>query len=100
MARESALQFVGGDANITALHGSVMTSEYGVSFYKQFTVVLNALDNRAARSHVNRMCLAADVPLVESGTAGYLGQVTVIKKQMTECYDCQPKPHQKSFPGK
>lgn len=26
------------------------------------------------------MCLAADVPLIESGTAGYLGQVTVIKK--------------------
>ena len=55
--------------------------------------------DRAARSHVNRMCLAADVPLVESGTAGYLGQVTVIKKQATECYDCHPKPHQKSFPG-
>ena len=34
----------------------------------------------AARNHVNRMCLAADVPLVESGTAGYLGQATVIKK--------------------
>lgn len=26
------------------------------------------------------MCLAADIPLIESGTAGYLGQVTVIKK--------------------
>lgn len=26
------------------------------------------------------MCLAADKPLIESGTAGYLGQVTVIKK--------------------
>ena len=26
------------------------------------------------------MCLAADVPLIESGSAGYLGQVTVIKK--------------------
>lgn len=38
---------------------------------------MNALDNRAARNHVNRMCLAADVPLVESGSAGYLGQVTV-----------------------
>lgn len=34
----------------------------------------------AARNHVNRMCLAADVPLVESGTAGYLGQATVIKR--------------------
>ena len=34
----------------------------------------------AARNHVNRMCLAADVPLIESGTAGYMGQVTTIKK--------------------
>ncbi|ROT63749.1 putative SUMO-activating enzyme subunit 2-like [Penaeus vannamei] len=45
------------------------------------------------------MCLAAGVPLVESGTAGYLGQVTVIKKGVTECYECQPKPAQKTFPG-
>eukprot|EP00118_Oscarella_pearsei_P017397 m.171869 g.171869 ORF g.171869 m.171869 type:complete len:117 (+) comp39075_c0_seq17:641-991(+) len=44
------------------------------------------------------MCLAANVPLIESGTAGYLGQVTVIKKGETECYECQPKPHQKTFP--
>ena len=34
----------------------------------------------AARSHVNRLCLAADVPLIESGSAGYQGQVTVIRK--------------------
>ena len=36
---------------------------------------------------------------VESGTAGYLGQVTVIRKGKTECYECTPKPHQKTFPG-
>jgi ubiquitin-like 1-activating enzyme E1 B len=48
---------------------------------------------------VNRLCLAADVPLIESGSAGYLGQVTLIKKGLTECYDCLPKPPVKSFPG-
>ena len=26
------------------------------------------------------MCLAADVPLIESGTAGFIGQVQPIKK--------------------
>lgn len=62
-------------------------------------MVMNALDNRAARNHVNRMCLAANVPLIESGTAGYLGQVTVIKKDLTECYECEPKAAQKTFPG-
>jgi ubiquitin-like 1-activating enzyme E1 B len=60
---------------------------------------LNALDNKAARSHVNRLCLAANIPLIESGSAGYLGQVTLIKRGITECYDCLPKPPVKSFPG-
>ncbi|QQP55579.1 Ubiquitinlike modifier activating enzyme 2 (Silurana), partial [Caligus rogercresseyi] len=73
--------------------------DYGVSFYKNFSLVLNALDNNVARNHVNRMCLASGVPLVESGTAGYLGQVSVIRKGETECFECQPKPRQKTFPG-
>uniref|UniRef100_A0A0N7ZUD8 SUMO-activating enzyme subunit n=1 Tax=Daphnia magna TaxID=35525 RepID=A0A0N7ZUD8_9CRUS len=98
IARESALGF-NPNVTIVAKHDSVMNSEYNVTFFKQFTVVMNALDNRAARSHVNRMCLAANVPLIESGTAGYLGQVTAIRKGLSECYDCNPKAGQKSFPG-
>lgn len=98
VAKESALKF-NPAANIQAKHDSIMSSEYNTNFFKGFTLVLNALDNRAARSHVNRMCLAANVPLIESGTAGYLGQVTVIKKGLSECYDCNPKAGQKSYPG-
>ncbi|XP_041853499.1 SUMO-activating enzyme subunit 2 [Melanotaenia boesemani] len=98
VAKESALHFC-PSANITAYHDSIMNPEYNVEFFRKFMLVMNALDNRAARNHVNRMCLAADIPLIESGTAGYLGQVTVIKKGMTECYECQPKPAQKTFPG-
>uniref|UniRef100_A0A8C5N145 SUMO-activating enzyme subunit 2 n=1 Tax=Leptobrachium leishanense TaxID=445787 RepID=A0A8C5N145_9ANUR len=98
VAKESVLQFC-PEASITAYHDSVMSPDYDVEFFRQFTLVMNALDNRAARNHVNRMCLAADIPLIESGTAGYLGQVTVIKKGVTECYECHPKPTQKTFPG-
>lgn len=98
VARESAIEF-NPEVKIKAYHDSIISSEYNLRFFKRFTIVLNALDNRTARNHVNRMCLAADIPLVESGTAGYLGQVTMIKKGVTECYECQPKPHQKSFPG-
>ena len=61
-----------------------MKDEYNRDWFKQFNIVVNALDNRQARNHVNRMCLAADIPLVESGTAGYLGQVCRIY--------CCPKP--------
>ncbi|PIO55080.1 hypothetical protein TELCIR_23537 [Teladorsagia circumcincta] len=61
---------------------------------------MNALDNRAARNHVNRMCLAAKIPLIESGSAGYMGQVRPILRDRTECYECVPKPAQeRTFPG-
>ena len=67
------------DCSIESLHGSIMKDEYNRDWFKQFNIVVNALDNRQARNHVNRMCLAADVPLVESGTAGYLGQVGTLR---------------------
>lgn len=77
----------------------IFSTNYGVNFFKKFSIVLNALDNKAARNHVNRMCLTADVPLIESGTAGYNGQVELIKKGLTQCYECQPKATEKSYPG-
>ena len=36
-----------------------------------------------ARRHVNKLCISAGVPLMESGTAGYLGQVRPIVKVST-----------------
>jgi len=62
---------------------------------------------------VNKLCQAAGVSLIESGTAGYMGQATpivkvsfrkpsnsvkLIKQDRTECFDCQIKPAPKSFP--
>ena len=69
-----------------------MKDEYNRDWFKQFNIVVNALDNRQARNHVNRMCLAADIPLVESGTAGYLGQVCriVYISQAMHRYSVQP----------
>lgn len=55
-------------------------SRFNVKFFSQFDIVMNALDNTAARSHVNRMCLAAGVPLIESGSSGYLGNCKAILK--------------------
>lgn len=44
------------------------------------------------------MCLAANVPLIESGTTGFNGQVQVIVKGRSECYDCNTKQTPRSFP--
>lgn len=43
------------------------------------------------------MCMAADIPLIESGTSGYTGQVQPIKKDVTACFDCVEKPTPKTF---
>ncbi|KAJ3319225.1 E1 ubiquitin-activating protein uba2 [Boothiomyces sp. JEL0866] len=97
VARDSVLKF-NPKANIVSHFASVFDEEYDLDWFRSFNLVLNALDNIAARRHVNKMCLAADIPLVESGTAGYHGQVSVHFKDIT-CYDCVPKPiEKKSYP--
>ena len=83
-----------------AHHGNVCdTSKFNVPFMKEFDLVVNALDNVEARRRVNRLCLAADVPLIEAGTTGYLGQVTVIHKSSgVACYECTTQETQKVYP--
>lgn len=97
VAKASASAF-NPEVEIVAHYGNVQAPEFGVSYYSQFDVVLSALDNLATRRYVNRMCVAADVPLVESGTAGFLGQVQPIRAGHTECYDCTAHPTPTTFP--
>ena len=65
-------------ANIITMQDNVKDSKFDLDFFKQFDMVLNGLDNDEARRHVNRLCLATGVPLVESGTMGYRGQVCAL----------------------
>ncbi|GET86151.1 ubiquitin-activating enzyme-like protein [Leishmania tarentolae] len=79
---------------VVAYHDNIKTEHHDDVFYRQFAVVLSALDNVSARQHVNRMCMRNNIPLIESGTMGYNGQVQPILKNVYECYDCRPKPSQ------
>ncbi|KAH7096081.1 ubiquitin-activating enzyme E1 3 [Paraphoma chrysanthemicola] len=97
VAKESAGRF-NPNVKIEAYHDNIKDPRFNVAWFKTFGIVFNALDNLDARRHVNKMCLAANVPLIESGTTGFNGQVQVIKKGETECYDCTPKDPPKSFP--
>jgi tRNA A37 threonylcarbamoyladenosine dehydratase len=49
VAKESALLF-NPSVNITSYHDSIFNPEYNVSFFKQFDVVMNALDNKGTRT--------------------------------------------------
>jgi len=72
------------NVKLEAHHANIKDSKFNVKWFKGFNVVFNALDNLEARRHVNKMCLSADVPLIESGTTGFDGQVQVIKRVSLE----------------
>ena len=97
VAAQAAMEF-NPDARVTSHHANIKDKEFNTTYFSQFTLVLNALDNLEARRHVNRLCLAANVPLLDSGTTGYLGQVQPILKDKTECYECRAKATQKVYP--
>ncbi|KAH6620847.1 hypothetical protein B0J18DRAFT_209285 [Chaetomium sp. MPI-SDFR-AT-0129] len=97
VAKEVAEKF-NPAVKIIAHHANIKDAQFNIAWFSSFRIVFNALDNLEARRHVNKMCLAADVPLIESGTTGFNGQVQVIKKGVTACYDCSPKETPKSFP--
>ena len=87
------------NVEVEAIHGNIITGEkFKVDWFRGFDAVINALDNVDARRHVNRMCLAADKPLIEAGTTGFLGQVFCIRRGETACYECFPKPQRVVYP--
>jgi ubiquitin-like 1-activating enzyme E1 B len=98
IAKESAEKFNHKGVNIVSHHANIKDAQFSVPFFAAFTIVFNALDNVDARRHVNKMCVAADVPMVDCGTTGFRGHTQVIKKGIFMCYDCVPKDAPKSFP--
>lgn len=77
--------------HIDAEQENIMNPKFDVFFYKTFDVVINALDNVKARQYVNTMCVLANVPLIEGGSTGLLGQSYPIIPHETECYNCRPR---------
>ncbi|KAI4273770.1 MAG: hypothetical protein LQ337_004402 [Flavoplaca oasis] len=97
VAKESAAKF-NPHIKLEAHHANIKDPQFNIDWFASFELVFNALDNIDARRHVNKMCLAASVPLIESGTTGFNGQVQVIIKGKSECYDCNTKETPKTFP--
>ncbi|KAL8776688.1 MAG: hypothetical protein Q9213_008176 [Squamulea squamosa] len=97
VAKESAAKF-NPHIKLEAHHANIKDPQFNIDWFASFELVFNALDNIDARRHVNKMCLAANVPLIESGTTGFNGQVQVIMKGRSECYDCNTKETPKTFP--
>ena len=65
---------------------------YNEEFFKDQTIITNALDNVQARLYIDAKCVAARVPLLDSGTLGPKGHVQMIIPFKTESYASQNDP--------
>ncbi len=91
--------FNANSSKLVAHHGNVMDTElFDLSWFSQFSIIFNALDNLEARAYINKIVLTLAIPLIETGTMGFNGQVQVILPGKSECFDCNPKQKPKSFP--
>lgn len=98
VAKES-IERMNPNMNIVAHQASIKNlKKFPLQWWSKFDIVLSALDNADARSHVNGMCQAIGKTVVESGTAGFLGQTSVIVPKKTACFDCRPRQPTKTFP--
>ena len=74
------------------------TGAFPLSWFGQFRAILNGLDNLEARRHVNGMAVLNGIPIIETGTAGMLGQSRLIRPDVSECFDCREHPVPTTFP--
>jgi len=80
---------------VTPIYAAVET--LNVDRFKEFNVVIGALDNIDGRHYTNEMCITANVPLVDCGSAGTAGQVKIYTKE-NGCFDCSPTPPPITYP--
>ncbi|XP_038073495.1 ubiquitin-like modifier-activating enzyme 6 [Patiria miniata] len=86
------------DAHLHKVCPDTETTVFNDEFFKDMDVVVNALDNVAARQYMDSRCVTNERPLMESGTMGAKGHVQVIVPHMTETYGSQRDPPDESVP--
>lgn len=74
--------------NIDWFHGDIVW-DLGTSVYREMDLVLGCLDNIETRFHINRQCLLAQTPWIDSGIRELGLHVTFyMPSSNSPCYEC------------
>lgn len=91
--------FANSSTRLVAYTENIMNFKvFGTSWFGQFDVIMNALDNLEARRYINKMCQYVEKPLFETGTSGFDGFAMPMLSRTTECFDCTSKETPKTYP--
>ena len=86
LVAKEAILAINPNLKIEAHHKNI--KELEISFFKQFGVIIMALDNIDARNYVNRIGVRLGISIIDAGTLAYKGNVTTIIGGDSRCYAC------------
>jgi adenylyltransferase/sulfurtransferase len=90
-----ALTRINPDVRVTALDGD-LRAVLGLGRLHRCTLALGCLDNQGARSLLSRMCLAAQVPLLDAAMWALGGEVRAFLSADGPCFDCLLAPDERA----
>lgn len=92
-------KFANFNTKLVSYTENIMNFEiFGIEWFEQFDIVMNALDNLEARRYINKMCQYINKPLLETGTSGFDGYAMPMQSKLTECFDCTAKETPVTYP--
>jgi adenylyltransferase/sulfurtransferase len=65
-----------------------LTDENSTELFRNYDIVISAVDSIAARHIINRGCVSLKKPMVDGGIEGFKGMVLCVKPGTTPCYRC------------
>lgn len=60
--------------------------------FHKIDIIAGCVDNFLARQYLNAMAIELNIPLIDSATDGYFGQIQYIKPSITACLACENPP--------
>jgi molybdopterin/thiamine biosynthesis adenylyltransferase len=57
--------------------------------FREVDIIAGCVDNFLARQFINAMAIELNIPLIDSATDGYFGQIQYIKSRLTACLACE-----------
>lgn len=60
--------------------------------FRKVDIIAGCVDNFLARQFINAIAIDLNIPLIDSATDGYFGQVQYIKSRLTACLACETPP--------
>jgi len=79
--------------NIEIKEFATKLQEIPQKVYQSVDIIAGCVDNFLARQYLNAMAIELNIPLVDSATDGYFGQIQYVKTRITACLACEtPQP--------